>query len=188
MGVVPQDGSTSATLPAGYPPQAQHPPASSQYPPNSPQYPPPAYPQRYEPPHAQGLEQSGPYGQSQAYAQEPPGSRAQPGYAQQTVPAVGVPAGPVAAQPVTYASTLRPQPTVGMPTRGPARAPAPGDVLLGYEICQPESGCCKCDGLSSVGMLSVILLLFFFFPLACLPCCMPECYEPYQRPVYGRRP
>lgn len=25
-----------------------------------------------------------------------------------------------------------------MPTRGPARAPAPGDVLLGYEICQPE--------------------------------------------------
>lgn len=31
-----------------------------------------------------------------------------------------------------------PQPTPGMPTRGPARAPAPGDVLLGYEICQPE--------------------------------------------------
>ncbi len=30
------------------------------------------------------------------------------------------------------------QPTPGMPTRGPLKPPGPGDVLLGYEICQPE--------------------------------------------------
>lgn len=103
---LPQDGSTSATLPAGYPPQPQYPPPGSQYPPNSPQYPPPSYPQQYEPPHVQGVQQSSPYGQTQAYAQEPPGSKGQPAYAQQAVPAVGVPAAPAG---VTYASTLRPQ-------------------------------------------------------------------------------
>ncbi|KAK9852569.1 hypothetical protein WJX84_003908 [Apatococcus fuscideae] len=113
---------------------------------------------------------------------EPPGAKAPGQYA--PPPAVGIPTG---GPQVTYASTLRPQPTPGIPTRGPERAPAPSDVLLGYEMCQPQTGCCECNGLSMTGMLAVILLLFIFWPAAFIPCLMPECFEPYQRPVYGPR-
>ncbi|PSC68195.1 lipopolysaccharide-induced transcription factor regulating tumor necrosis factor [Micractinium conductrix] len=63
--------------------------------------------------------------------------------------------------------------------------PAPGQVLLGYELYRPAAGCCQCEGLSAAGLLSVILLVLVFWPLAWLPCVMPECFEPLQRPVYG---
>ena len=48
-----------------------------------------------------------------------------------------------------------------------------------------QTGCCKFDGLSSTGLIAIILLLFIFWPVAFIPCLMPECYEPYQRPVYA---
>ncbi|KAK9852571.1 hypothetical protein WJX84_009647 [Apatococcus fuscideae] len=181
MGVpVPQDGSSSAAHPIGYPQNVEHPLGSPQYPP-APQYPPPQYPQQYDAPNQQAMHSnSQTYVQQQAYAQEPPAAKAQPQYAQPAAPVVGVPTGP------TYASTLRPQPIPGMATRGPLKSPGPGDVLLGYEVSQPETGCCKTEGLSALGWIAVILLFFIFFPVMCVPCCMPECYEQYQRPVYGR--
>ncbi|PRW45394.1 arsenite-resistant asr2 [Chlorella sorokiniana] len=42
-----------------------------------------------------------------------------------------------------------------------------------------------CDGLSPVGLVTVIFLILFFWPLAWLPCVMPECFEQQQRPVFG---
>ncbi|KAK9841717.1 hypothetical protein WJX74_010748 [Apatococcus lobatus] len=112
------------------------------------------------------------------YAQAPPGAKHPAQYLQQ--PAIGIP------QP-GVASTVHAQPIPGMPLRGPGRAPAPGDLLLGYEVCQPETGCCQCNGLSSTGVVAIILLLFIFWPVAFIPCLMPECYEAYQRPVYGHQ-
>ena len=32
--------------------------------------------------------------------------------------------------------------------------PAPGQVLLGYELYRPAAGCCQCEGLSAAGLLS----------------------------------
>jgi hypothetical protein len=58
-------------------------------------------------------------------------------------------------------------------------------VIIGYEYYQPKAGCFQCDGLSSQGLLSVILLVILFWPLAWIPCLMPSCFETYQRPVYG---
>lgn len=34
--------------------------------------------------------------------------------------------------------------------------PAPGMVLLGYEVYSPPAGCCMCDGLSPAGLISVM--------------------------------
>lgn len=38
------------------------------------------------------------------------------------------------------------------------------------------------------GIIAIILLLIFFWPLAWIPCVMPECFEQQQRPVYGYHP
>eukprot|EP00850_Spirogloea_muscicola_P015801 SM000124S25933 [mRNA] locus=s124:161079:161591:- [translate_table: standard] len=35
------------------------------------------------------------------------------------------------------------------------------------------------------GLFAVVLLILIFPPLACIPCCMPSCYDRHQRPVYG---
>lgn len=72
--------------------------------------------------------------------------------------------------------------------RPPRVPPQPGQVLLGYEVYRPMPGCCQCEGLSASGLIAVILLVFIFWPLAWIPCVMPECYEQLQCPVYGWPP
>lgn len=42
-----------------------------------------------------------------------------------------------------------------------------------------------CDGMKQSGLIAIILLLLFFWPLAWIPCVMDECFEQQQRPVYG---
>lgn len=32
--------------------------------------------------------------------------------------------------------------------------PQPGQVLLGYQLYQPQAGCCMCDGLSPAGLVA----------------------------------
>ena len=49
----------------------------------------------------------------------------------------------------------------------------------------PLPGCCQCEGLTTGGLVAIIILVLLFWPLAWIPCCMPECYQKYQRPVYG---
>lgn len=46
----------------------------------------------------------------------------------------------------------------------------------------------RCDDLSLLGILAVILLMFFFWPLAWVPCVITECHRRSQRPVYGFPP
>lgn len=81
--------------------------------------------------------------------------------------------------------SLYPNPVAGIPVRGPLAYPQPGQVILGYQVFEPRTGCCQCDNLSPTGWISVILLLIFFWPLFWIPFVMPECYERYQVPVYG---
>ena len=48
--------------------------------------------------------------------------------------------------------------------------PAPGQVVIGYEMEAAQSGCCKCEGLSTGGLIAVIILVLLFWPLAFIPC------------------
>jgi hypothetical protein len=43
-----------------------------------------------------------------------------------------------------------------------------------YDTVESEAGCCKCNNLTTCGMVSMILLILFFWPLAFIPCCMQE--------------
>ena len=63
--------------------------------------------------------------------------------------------------------------------------PQPGQIVTGYEVVRPAAGCCQFDGLSPAGLIAIIILVLIFWPLAWVPCVMPDCYEPYQRPIYG---
>ena len=68
----------------------------------------------------------------------------------------------------------------------PPRAPAqPGQVIVGWEVDDPEVGCCLCNSLSLTGWLCVIFLFIVFWPLCWLPCVMAECHDRICRPVYG---
>ena len=48
-----------------------------------------------------------------------------------------------------------------------------------------QVGCCECEGMTSTGMVAVILLFIFLPPFCFIPCLMNECFEQQQRPVYG---
>lgn len=63
-----------------------------------------------------------------------------------------------AAVAVQYAG-LYPTPVEGIPVKGPARAPGLNEVVLGYEICEPKTGCCQCAGLTQAGVMAVIILV-----------------------------
>ena len=67
----------------------------------------------------------------------------------------------------------------------PQVPPQPGQIVTGYEVVRPAAGCCQFDGLSPAGLIAIIILVLIFWPLAWVPCVMPDCYEPYQRPIYG---
>lgn len=115
----------------------------------------------------------------QQYAQAPPGYVPQPSFSQQAPP------GYYNQQvPVTPVVVITPGLT-GYRTLPPRVPPQPGMSIVGWETSRPEIGCCQCETLSMAGWMSVILLLFFFFPLAWMPCLMDDCHDRVARPVYG---
>jgi hypothetical protein len=52
-------------------------------------------------------------------------------------------------------------------------------------MVDPEPGCLKCSTLSQAGIIVVILLAIFFWPLAFLPCLFPQMHEKAQRAMYA---
>eukprot|EP00798_Chlamydomonas_sp_ICE-L_P020580 gene20580-27377_t len=81
-----------------------------------------------------------------------------------------------------------PQPIPGLPIKPPAAGIQPGQVIVAYEMVEPVSGCCKCEDMSTTGIISIIIIVLIFPPLACIPCCMKSCFVKSQRPVYGFPP
>lgn len=90
---------------------------------------------------------------------------------------------PSSAPGVRVASYSTPVPIVGLPVRGPPRAPKPGDVVIGYQVVQPTGGC-SCD-LKPEGWFVVIILILLLPCVACVPCCISGCFQQYQVPIYG---
>lgn len=108
--------------------------------------------------------------------------RAQEHFSQQTPPAQQqYPPQPQYQQPQHQQTVVTPIP--GLPVRGPTVTPAPGNVIIGYQVVQPQESC-SCD-LKIEGWLVVLILLLVFPCVACIPCCMPDCFQSYQVPVYG---
>jgi len=69
----------------------------------------------------------------------------------------------------------------------PAVPPLPGEQLRGYLIYEAPSSCFvrpHLDRLSGLGWVSIVVLSFLFWPVACIPCCLGGCYDGYQIPVY----
>jgi hypothetical protein len=83
---------------------------------------------------------------------------------------------------------IPPSPVSGIPVKGPLVPPGPGQVLIRYDIAEPETGCCKCDTLTTGGIIALVVLVLIFWPLAWLPCIMSSCHTQVQRPVYGNPP
>lgn len=81
------------------------------------------------------------------------------------------------------ATHAAPQPFPGVAIRGPQHAPPHGHGITGYQIVHPQ-GCCSCD-LKTNGWLVVSILLVLFPCVACIPCCLDDCFQTYQVPVYG---
>jgi len=85
-------------------------------------------------------------------------------------------------------STRDATPVPGISIKPPLVQPAPGQHIVHYEVYSPKVGCCECEGMTSTGMVAVILLLIFLPPFCFIPCLMNECFEQQQRPVYGYPP
>merc|ERR1711971_563830 len=88
---------------------------------------------------------------------------------------------PLAPQPV-YAVAGQPvfqpaQPIPGLRIDYPAGAPLPGQVVVAYEVVEPQVGCCQCDDLSEAGLISLIVIALIFFPLMWIPCVMESCHN-----------
>ncbi|GAX78577.1 hypothetical protein CEUSTIGMA_g6016.t1 [Chlamydomonas eustigma] len=81
-----------------------------------------------------------------------------------------------------------PQPIAGLAMKPPLVPPSPGQVLIRYEIVEPDVGCCKCEDLNITGIVSLVVLVFIFWPLAFIPCLVSDCHSSSQRPVYGYPP
>lgn len=92
-------------------------------------------------------------GSAPAPGQEPP-SLAKPG---QEVSLTGSLA---TQQPGAY---KEPAPKPGVPILPAVWPPKPGQVIVDWE--GPEPGCCKCDGLSVQGWVSVVILAVLITPL-----------------------
>ncbi|KAK9833354.1 hypothetical protein WJX84_006153 [Apatococcus fuscideae] len=91
----------------------------------------------------------------------------------------------VEGQVMSRATGYAPSPYPNIPVRKPLVPPQPGQTLLGYEIVQPETGCCKCSDLTPGGLFLLILLCICFSCLAWIPCVMVGFHRQTQRPVYG---
>lgn len=67
----------------------------------------------------------------------------------------------------------------------PLGRPPAGAQPVGYAMVDPEPGCLKCSTLSQAGIIVVILLAIFFWPLAFVPCLFPQMHEKAQRAMYA---
>mmetsp|Transcript_38720 Transcript_38720/g.86122 ORF Transcript_38720/g.86122 Transcript_38720/m.86122 type:complete len:103 (-) Transcript_38720:360-668(-) len=77
------------------------------------------------------------------------------------------------------------QPLPGIPVGAPPVPPQPGQVIVSYQVKEPEYGCCKCDDLTTGGLVLLIVGILFFFPIAFIPCCCEGFKNKKQYPVYG---
>lgn len=77
------------------------------------------------------------------------------------------------------------QPHPGIPVKPSLVAPAPGQVIVSYQIIEPETGCCKCNDLTGGGLALLIIGILIFWPIALIPCLMADCKTKSQMPVYG---
>ena len=62
-----------------------------------------------------------------------------------------------------------------------------GQVIRGWHIYDPPEGWITTpnpERLSGCGMVSVLVLLFVFWPISCIPCCCSAAYNGFQVPVY----
>lgn len=75
------------------------------------------------------------------------------------------------------------QPIPGVQIRGPSVSPAPGQQIVGYQLVEPDTGCSA--DLKLEGWLVVLILVLVFPCVAWIPCCIPDCFQRYQVPVYG---
>lgn len=86
---------------------------------------------------------------------------------------------------MTAIGPVMPDPIPGLKMKPPHAPPAPGQILLGYQQCAAEPGCCNCDTLNGTGVMTTVILALFCWPLVCLPCVLPSMHDDYQVPVYG---
>lgn len=97
---------------------------------------------------------------------------------------------PAGGLPSTYKSPpyQSPHPIPGLRLLPPRVPPQSGQVVAGYEILEPEAGCCccRCDDMHPAGKVAIVLLCLVGLPfLAWIPCCMPQFFKKCQAPVYG---
>lgn len=81
-------------------------------------------------------------------------------------------------------------PIEGMPISEPDKLPEPDEILLGYQVVNPEmhNKCLvapKPEKMSFIGWLAVGITALLCWPLMCVPCCCAFSYPVYQKPVYG---
>mmetsp|Transcript_40679 Transcript_40679/g.90445 ORF Transcript_40679/g.90445 Transcript_40679/m.90445 type:complete len:100 (+) Transcript_40679:160-459(+) len=77
------------------------------------------------------------------------------------------------------------QPHPGIPVKAPLVPPVPGQVIVQYQIVEPELGCCKCDDLTGGGLALLIIGILIFWPIALIPCFSASMKHKSQVPVYG---
>merc|ERR1711959_646661 len=77
------------------------------------------------------------------------------------------------------------QPFPGLRIAAPERMPQQGEVVIRYEAREGKSGGCECSDLNQSGLIALVALIFVFWPLSFITCCIKRCHEGYQVPVYG---
>eukprot|EP00850_Spirogloea_muscicola_P022161 SM000280S10716 [mRNA] locus=s280:80025:81299:+ [translate_table: standard] len=135
------------------------------------------------PPPQQGYPPQQAYGAPppQAYGAPPPGGYPPPGAYPPPQQPYAYPQAPQAPYPQYGAPQpypgQQPQPIQGLRIKPPLVDPQQGQVIVAYQIGEPQVGCCKFEDLSPVGFMAIIILILVFPILAFIPCLMPECYE-----------
>lgn len=80
-------------------------------------------------------------------------------------------------------------PIEGVPMIEPEYEPLPGEILLGYRIVYGHDKLKWVNPIpkrmNTIGWVSVIVGLIFFWPVSCIPCCLSYSYPESQQPVYG---
>jgi len=80
-------------------------------------------------------------------------------------------------------------PIEGIPIIEPEYESLPGEILLGYRIVYGNDNLKwvnpRPKRMNTIGWVSVIVGLIFFWPVSCIPCCLSYSYSESQQPVYG---
>lgn len=84
--------------------------------------------------------------------------------------------------PVRLGAYQQPAPVPGIPLAPPLVTPQTGQVVVAWEVFKPNPGCCQCNGLSTAGWVSIVLLIIFFTPLAWSKFLYTSCH--YTRLLY----